>query len=101
NMFVEMLVTEGILGELAYIGLFVVILRSLWPKLKDPSARATASAMLGMTIAYMIHNSFIFDTSANYIIFFTALGFMAFVTRKEEVSPATVQRKVFAPALIW
>jgi hypothetical protein len=33
-----------------------------------------------MTVAYIIHNCFIFDTSANFITFFTLTGFATFLS---------------------
>ena len=83
NMFVEILVTTGLLGFIAYIYLFMVIFREMW-RLKDkPEFRVPAIGFIAMTIAYMIHNAFIFDTSANFLVFFTALGFMSFLSAPE------------------
>src|SRR3989338_655260 len=74
NMFVEILVTMGLVGLLAYLSIFVVIFRSLW-KLKDKSEyRIPAIGFIAMTVAYIIHNAFIFDTSTNFLVFFSALG---------------------------
>jgi len=85
NMFVEILVTTGLIGFLAYLSIFFVIFKSLW-KLKDnPEYRIPAIGFIAMTIAYMIHNSFIFDTSANLLVFFSLLGFMAWMNKPEPI----------------
>ncbi len=84
NMFVEVLVTTGLLGFIAYIGLFVVILRSLWQLKNKLEYRIAATGFIAMTIAYMIHNAFIFDTSANLLVFFSLLGFISFLGQGDQ-----------------
>lgn len=79
NMFVEVFVTMGLLGFLAYISLFAIIFRSLWRLKNRPETRIPAIGLIAMTFAYVIHNSFIFDTSANLLVFFTALGFISYL----------------------
>ncbi len=97
NMFVEILVTMGLLGEIAYIGLFVVIFRTLWRLKEKPESRIPAIGLISMTLAYMIHNAFIFDTSANFIIFFSALGFMSFLNAEPRTQKVTM--RPVSPAL--
>ncbi len=80
NMFVEILVTMGLVGELAYLSLFAVtflILRKLYRS--TPEHAVFAIGFTSLLVAYMIHNSFIFDTSANFLVFFSVLGFIAWV----------------------
>jgi len=85
NMFVEVLVTMGLVGFLIYLALFVVILKSLWRLKEKPEFRIPAIGFISMTIAYMIHNAFIFDTSANFLVFFSIFGFMTWMNRSEPV----------------
>ena len=81
NMFVEILVTMGLLGFLAYINMFISIFKVLWKKMHESREAALFSVgLIPLTIAYMIHNSFIFDTSANFLVFFTILGFISFLS---------------------
>ena len=101
NMFIEVLVTMGLLGFLAYIFLFFAIFRTL--KRFDPKDREYAFGFIALTIAYMIHNSFIFDTSANFIAFFTVVGFMHFLdprTNKEVVEVETKQDSGFLRSIL-
>lgn len=80
NTFVEMLVTMGVLGLLVYGALFFVIFRALKHLIRrSGDDRILGIGFTAMTVAYLIHNSFIFDTSANYIVFFTLLGYIVFV----------------------
>ncbi len=83
NMFVEILVTMGLLGFLAYLALFGVIFRALWRLKNKPGFRVPAIGLISMVIAYIIHNAFIFDTSANFLVFFSALGYISFLNRPE------------------
>ncbi|MBI2062883.1 MAG: tetratricopeptide repeat protein [Candidatus Yanofskybacteria bacterium] len=81
NQFVEILVTMGALAFLLYIALFAVAMRLLWKRVvQNGKERAIGVGLISLITAYIIHNSFIFDTSANFIIFFTVLGFIAWLT---------------------
>ncbi|HXV27034.1 MAG TPA: tetratricopeptide repeat protein [Candidatus Paceibacterota bacterium] len=106
NMFMEVLVTMGLLGELAYLALFGAVFWSLAQLMKrDPSAgsgqgrddRIVALVFAGMTVAYIIHNSFIFDTSANFITFFTLIGFVSFLRSEARPGDAKPPRKLQRP----
>jgi len=81
NMFVEVLVTMGLFGLIAYLGIFFNAIKELSKKLKEGSGEAVfAIGFIPLIVAYMIHNSFIFDTSANFIVFFSILGFISFLS---------------------
>lgn len=83
NMFVEVLVTMGVLGFLSYLSMFYFSLRDLWRKFNQTLRSESSIYCLGfisLIMAYMIHNFFFFDTSANFILFFTVLGFINFIS---------------------
>ncbi|MBI2674272.1 MAG: O-antigen ligase family protein [Candidatus Yanofskybacteria bacterium] len=82
NMFIEILVTMGIIGLLTYVGIFVVLFKSLKRFLKENDLIIYGIGLTSMTVAYIIHNSFIFDTSANFIVFFTVLGFVSYLNTR-------------------
>ena len=81
NIILEMLSTEGIVGLLSYLSIFVFIFYFLIKKFKekkiDQVIFGTLSAML---IAYFGQNLFIFDTTANYFLFFLVLGYINFLS---------------------
>lgn len=79
NMFVEVLVTMGLAGFLSYVSIFLVTILMLIRLVRRDPARYTRYlyGSIALLVAYAIHNSFIFDTSANFIVFFTSLGFIA------------------------
>ena len=81
NMFVEVLTTMGLVGELTYLALFGTLFWTLAQCMKrEGDERTLGIGLAAMTVAYMIHNSFIFDTSANFITFFMILGFATYVS---------------------
>jgi tetratricopeptide (TPR) repeat protein/O-antigen ligase len=83
NMFVEVLVTMGLLGEIAYLSLFAAIFWTLWKFLKvEGDTRTIGIGFTALTIAYMIHNAFIFDTSANFLTFFMLLAFIVHIAQR-------------------
>ena len=79
NMFIEVLVTTGLIGLLAYLGIFVSVFAYLRRWLRNSGLVIYGIGFIPAIIAYIIHNSFIFDTSANFIIFFTVLGFISWL----------------------
>lgn len=80
NMFVEVLVTMGLLGLIAYLGIYAAAFSSLVKLVRSKSNDAFYGiGFIALVVAYAIHNSFIFDTSANFLAFFSVLGFIAYV----------------------
>ncbi len=103
NMFIEILTTMGLVGFLAYVGIFVSLFAYLRRLIKSNEFVIYGIGFMSATIAYIIHNSFIFDTSANLIVFFTVAGFISYLgsDRKEEIRPVKTNRSfVNAVAII-
>ena len=96
NMFVEILVTMGIIGFFAYINIFFSIFRSLRKLLRNNDFSIYGIALIPATIAYIIHNSFIFDTSANFIVFFTIMGFTSYLNLNPEKEEARAANPIMA-----
>ncbi|MEK7154229.1 MAG: O-antigen ligase family protein, partial [Patescibacteria group bacterium] len=64
NMFVEILVTMGLLGFLAYVSIFLVAYKLIWRNLKKKTIEPSLGiGLTSLITAYVIHNCFIFDTS--------------------------------------
>ncbi len=82
NMFVEITVTMGLLGILTYLSLFAASFRTYAQFMqKESDTRTLGIGFTAMTIAYIIHNCFIFDTSVNFLTFFMLLAFVQHVSR--------------------
>ncbi len=86
NMFIEILVTMGIIGLLAYTNIFVSLFVSLRKLLNNNDLVVYGIGLIPAIIAYIIHNSFIFDTSANFIVFFTIMGYASYLTLGQKPS---------------
>ncbi|TSC74689.1 MAG: hypothetical protein G01um101444_212 [Parcubacteria group bacterium Gr01-1014_44] len=102
NMFVEILVTMGIIGFLAYLNIFAALFSSLRKLLRNPSLLVYGAGFTAAIVAYIIHNSFIFDTSANFIVFFTVAGFISFlgVPENDQGSTSPERGRTLNPAMI-
>lgn len=74
NVFLDWLVAGGLVGFLAYVSLYVFLIRSLfvsfWKEKKTEFA-----ILVGLISAYVFQNLFIFDNLASYILFFALLAF--------------------------
>src|SRR3989344_5130949 len=81
------MVTMGIIGLLAYLNVFIALFGSLRKFLKEHDLAVYGIGFISATVAYMIHNSFIFDTSANFVVFFTILGFVSYLGTKDKEEP--------------
>ena len=80
NMFVEVLVTMGLIGFITYVGIFFFSFRALRTiRHAQTDNYIYTIGLSSLIVAYAIHNAFIFDTSANLLVFFTILGFIAFL----------------------
>ncbi|MEK7515171.1 MAG: O-antigen ligase family protein [Patescibacteria group bacterium] len=78
NMFVEVLVTMGLVGLGSYLALFATLFWALYRiAQRDDASWKMAWALGSGTVAYMIHNAFIFDTTANWLLFFAIFSFVA------------------------
>jgi O-antigen ligase len=70
-------VTLGLVGLLTYVGLFAAAFRTFAGFMRQGGdARVVGIGFTSMTVAYIIHNCFIFDTSANFLTFFMLLAFV-------------------------
>ncbi|MFZ5559770.1 MAG: tetratricopeptide repeat protein [Patescibacteria group bacterium] len=90
NIILEMLSTEGMIGLLSYLSIFIIIFYLLIKKFKEKKIdQATFGVLSAMLIAYIGQNLFIFDTFANYFMFFLVLGYINYLGRSENTQMAT------------
>ncbi|MBI2003504.1 MAG: O-antigen ligase family protein [Parcubacteria group bacterium] len=76
NQFLEVLFTMGFVGFTAYILIFFRVFQIL-SKMNDTAEnKVFRIGLISTLVAYAIHNFFIFDTSANYLMFFLIIGFI-------------------------
>jgi tetratricopeptide (TPR) repeat protein len=85
NMPLEILSTMGIVGLISYLSIFFFIFYVLFKRFKEKKiSRNVFGILCAMIIAYFVQNLFIFDTTANYLMFFLILGYVNFLNAKEE-----------------
>jgi tetratricopeptide (TPR) repeat protein len=74
SVYLDWLVGSGFVGLAAYLALYVLLLIVLW---KSQMSVAEKSVLTGLLAGYAIHNIFVFDNLASYVLFFALLGFVA------------------------
>lgn len=88
NVLIEYLMTGGVVGFLAYLGMWVLLLYELK---KSEIDGASKIVLFGMLVAYFVRNLVIFDTIGTYLMFFLVMAFIDVrfkETRfREEVEP--------------
>ncbi len=103
NMPLEILCTMGVVGLISYLSVFFFIFYYLYKKFKENKISALVLGILSaMIIAYFIQNLFIFDTTANYLMFFLVLGYVYFLFLNNEPEPKNKQEVIVSkePSII-
>lgn len=102
NIILEILSTMGIIGLLSYIFIFFSIFYILIKKFKQKQIEnSDFGIIIAMLIAYIGQNLFIFDTFANYFLFFLILGYINHLHLKEETYSIPIKEpSVFLAAIL-
>lgn len=87
NVFLDWFVASGFVGLIAYLALYVLFLVTVW---KSSLSMAEKSVLSGLLAGYFVHNIFVFDNLASYVLFFAALGFVSSLPRKAGSAPAGI-----------
>ena len=73
NVYLDWLVAGGALGLAAYIALYVLLFIAIR---RSGLTIAEKSVLAGLVAGYAVHNVFVFDNLASYVMFFALLGFV-------------------------
>lgn len=96
DVFLDWLVAGGLLGFIAYFGMYFALFYYLWRK-ESPLKLTEKSIFTGMILAYLFHNIFVFDNLVSYILFFSMLAYVhSLSTYQKEVS-SKFYTKTFSP----
>jgi Flp pilus assembly protein TadD len=87
SVFLDWFVATGFVGLIAYLALYVLLLIKVW---KSSLTLAEKSVLTGLTAGYAIHNIFVFDNLASYIMFFAILAFADSQSSKNRRKEETV-----------
>ncbi len=84
SVYLDWLTASGVVGLISYLALYVLFLFAVW---KSTLTVAEKSALTGLLAGYAIHNIFVFDNLASYVLFFALLAFAASLAGKMPASP--------------
>jgi O-antigen ligase/tetratricopeptide (TPR) repeat protein len=76
NVFMDWMVSAGIIGLLSYLSLFALAIYMIWKISPERLPFALKSILIGGFVAYFGHNLFIFDNLSSYILFWSVLAFI-------------------------
>ncbi len=109
NVFLDWLVAAGLLGLISYLSLYLIALLYV---VKSDISIAQKSILIGLIVAYGIHNVFVFDNQTSYVMF---IMFLAYVhTLKPSKTPSifknfnksqtedsiTIRDYIYVPAIV-
>lgn len=108
NVFVQYLVQGGIVGLFFYIAIFLSVIWSLFKLWRKSDDSIPFLLLGGLIVAYLIQNSFVFDSINTYLLLILSIGFIVFLTRKkseeglimEETQPIVKNPPILALILI-
>ena len=72
NVFLDWLVASGFIGLLVYLSLYGLLLINIF---KSDLSVANKATLIGLLVGYFVHNIFVFDNIASYVLFFSLLAF--------------------------
>jgi O-antigen ligase/tetratricopeptide (TPR) repeat protein len=100
NMVLEVLSTMGVVGLASYLFVFIAIFYLLIKAYKEKRIDKIYLGIFGaMIVAYFSQNLFIFDTSANYLLFFLVAGYISFITKKETEDNTVKEGAIVNPSV--
>lgn len=76
NFLIDTLSDSGILGLLAFLGIFFFVIKELFLLGKKKGEKSTSIIFLSIIVAYFVQNLFAFDTLAIWIMIYTIFGYI-------------------------
>jgi O-antigen ligase/tetratricopeptide (TPR) repeat protein len=95
NIVLDWMIAGGLLGFLAYAGMYVALFYYIWRK-ESMLTLSEKSIFTGMISAYIFHNMFVFDNLLSYIMFFSVLGFVHSISVLRKESKGAFYTKMFS-----
>ena len=98
NIVVDTLVTTGVVGFIAYLGIFISVLYVLWKGFFSHKIEfITAGIFSVMLFSYFLQNLTVFDMVSSLMMFFLVLGFVASTSLSDKERPAKTEHKNLFP----
>lgn len=82
NIFFDWLIDAGLLGLLAYLSIFIGVFYLLWTKREKFGFGGYL--LVGLIVAYLFHNIFVFDNLVSYLYFFAVVAYINFLSMKDD-----------------
>ncbi|MDZ4221716.1 MAG: O-antigen ligase family protein, partial [Patescibacteria group bacterium] len=93
NMTIEVAVTMGIFGLLAYLGVGAVLAYSIFRMgAGRPERRTEALIIISFLVGYFIQNLFVFDTVSSYVVLSVLVGYIVSTTAQEGDAGGALKR---------
>lgn len=90
NNIVDLTITTGIVGILAYLSIFAAVAYYLWRGYKHRHMDGLDLAMLfAVLVGYFIHNLAVFDALVNYVTLMIVFGLVYYFSKAREKDTAT------------
>lgn len=99
DIVLDWLIAGGIVGFLAYVGIYMALLYYLWRK-KSYFNLAEKSIFTGLIAAYVFNNIFSFDNIISYILFFSMLAYVHSMSVIKEENANKFYTKKFGDAAV-
>ncbi len=99
NMPLEIFSTMGIFGLISYLLIFFFVFKFLHKNYKNNKINKNSfGVFVAMIVAYIVQDLFIFDTAANYLLFFTILGYVYYLEQANNSENKEEQKSVIVKA---
>jgi pentatricopeptide repeat protein len=82
NVYLDWLTASGAVGLLVYLSLYVLAFIAIW---KSSVGIKEKSILTGLVASYAVHNIFVFDNLASYVMFFSVLGFLNYFSAPKPI----------------
>jgi len=91
NKLADVAVMEGLVGLVPYLAIFVAAVSMLRGAMRRrPTDRLGALLALSLLVAYFVQNLFLFDSPVSYILFYSLLALITFLSEENLPGPQTL-----------
>lgn len=100
NSFIDVLVSEGVVGLAAYLFLFIAALWLIGSYYRRGMlGGAPALAFVLFFVAYALQNAFLFDTFTGFLMFVVALAYVHGISESSASNTQSEQAKIITPQM--
>ena len=100
DIFLDWLIAGGAVGFLAYASMYIALFYYIWRR-QSMLKISEKSILTGMILAYIFHNTFVFDNLISYILFFSILAYIHTKSIAGKEYLGRFHTKVFSSEVIY